>query len=142
MHTSSAMFPIREIPLTPFMLCMTAVTILVTLAQRRVHVQGGPKKLGHGLMTIILSNRNRLKKFTGKFLGKFVVKWILILPLHLEYAATLPCNLSLTACFADIYILQGCVATYSRCGGSFNIHLTANLPGNLPAKEILKSVKI
>ena len=26
------------------------------------HVQGGPKKLGRGLMTIILSNLNRLTK--------------------------------------------------------------------------------
>jgi len=40
-------------------------------------------------MTIILSNLNRLKKFTGKFLGKFVVKWILKLLLHLAYVATL-----------------------------------------------------
>ena len=136
MHTSSIMFPIREIPLTSFMLCMTAVTILVTLAQRRVYVQGGPKKLGHGIMTIILSNHNRLKKFTGKFLGKFVVKWILILPLHLEYVATLPCNLSLMACFVDTNVSQGSVATYARCGGIFNIHVTTNLSRNLPVKKI------
>jgi len=32
------------------------------------------------------------------------------------------------ACFADINVLQGSVATRERCGGSFNIHLTANLP--------------
>jgi len=34
-------------------------------------------------MTIILTNLNRLKKFTRKFLGKFVVKWILKLAPHL-----------------------------------------------------------
>ena len=34
-----------------------------------------------------------------------------------------------------------CAATYARCGGIFNTHLTANLPGNLPVKKNLKSVK-
>ena len=33
--------------------------------------------------------------------------------------------------------LQRSVATYTRCGGMFNMRLTANLPGNLPAKKIL-----
>jgi len=42
-------------------------------------------------MTIILSNLNRLKKFfTGRFFRKFVVKWILKIPPHLAYVATLP----------------------------------------------------
>ena len=45
------------------------------------------------------------------------------------------------ACFADINVSQGSVATYSRCGGIFNIHLTANLSRNLPVKKNLKSVK-
>jgi len=36
------------------------------------------------------------------------------------------------ACFADINVSQGSVATYARCSGIFNIHLTANLPSNLP----------
>ena len=50
----------------------------------------GQKKWAHRLMTIILSNLNRLKKiFTGRFLGKFAVKWILKIPPHLAYAATL-----------------------------------------------------
>ena len=40
------------------------------------------------------------------------------------------------ACFADINVLQGSVTTYAKCGGIFNIHLTANLPGNLPVKKI------
>ena len=46
------------------------------------------------------------------------------------------------ACFADINVLQGNVATYARCVGIFNTHLTANLPRNLPVKKIRKSVKI
>jgi len=59
----------------------------------------------------------------------------------MKYAATLPCNLSLMACFADINVSQGSVAAYAGCGGICNIHLTANLPRNLPA-NFLKSVKI
>jgi len=42
----------------------------------------------------------------------------------------------------DIIVSQGSVAAYARCGGLFNIHLTANLPSNLPMKKNLKSVKI
>jgi len=45
-------------------------------------------------------------------------------------------------CFADINVSQGSVATYGRCGGTFNIHLTANLSSNLPVKKLFKSVKI
>ena len=57
-------------------------------------------------------------------------------------AATLPCNLSLMACFADINIFQGSVATYPRRGGIFNMHLTTNLPRNLSVKKNRKLVKI
>jgi len=38
-----------------------------------------------------------LKKFTGKFLGKFVAKRILKLPPHLEYVATLLCEILMSA---------------------------------------------
>jgi len=34
------------------------------------------------------------------------------------------------ACFADVNVSQGSVATYARCGGIFAIHLTAKLPVN------------
>jgi len=34
------------------------------------------------------------------------------------------------ACFADINVSQGRVATYARCGGSFDIHLTTNSTRN------------
>jgi len=45
-------------------------------------------------------------------------------------------------CFADINVSQGSVATYAVCSGIFNIHLTTNLPRNLPVKEFFQSVKI
>jgi len=32
----------------------------------------------------------------------------------------------------DNNVSQGSLATHARCGGIFNLHLTANLPGNLP----------
>ena len=43
-------------------------------------------------MTIILSNLNRLKKFTVTFLSTFAIKWILKIPPHVAYVATLPCE--------------------------------------------------
>ena len=52
-----------------------------------------------------------------------------------KYVATLPCNLSLMACFADINVSQGSVATYARCGGTFNIRLGTNLLRNLSARK-------
>jgi len=48
--------------------------------------------------------------------------WLLTTPLYLRYVATLPCNLSLMACFAVINVPQGSVATYARCGVIFSIH--------------------
>jgi len=65
----------------------------------------------------------------------------IISPPHLKYVATLPCNISSMDCFADVNVAQGNVATYARCGGIFNMDLTANLPRNLPIKNC-KSVKI
>jgi len=44
------------------------------------------------------------------------------------------------AYFNDIIVLQGSVATYARCSGIFNIHLTANLPGNLSVKLFFKNL--
>jgi len=45
------------------------------------------------------------------------------------------------ACFSNINVQRGSVATYERCDGIFNFHLTANFPRNLPVKKF-KSVKI
>jgi len=43
------------------------------------------------------------------------------------------------ACFGDINVSQGSAATYARCGGTFNTHLTANLPRYLPVIFLNKS---
>ena len=45
-------------------------------------------------------------------------------------------------CFAVINVSQSNVATYARCGGIFDIYLTANLPGNCRVKTFGKSVNI
>jgi len=37
--------------------------------------------------------------------------------------------------------LQGSVATYVRCGGIFNIRLTANLERSRPAKKIANRLR-
>jgi len=90
-------------------------------------IQPWPKKRGHRLMTIILSNLNRLKKFTGRFLGKFAVKWILKIPSHLAYVATLPCETLLSAKQALNDKLQGSVAAYLRCSGVVNNQIRKDL---------------
>jgi len=41
------------------------------------------------------------------------------------------------ACFADIIVSQGSVATCARCGGIFDIRCTAILPRNLPVIKFL-----
>jgi len=63
-------------------------------------------------------------KFVGtrRLSNKSFLIWLLTTPSHLKYVATLPCNLSLSACFADINASQGSVATYARCGGIFSTH--------------------
>ena len=70
-------------------------------------------------MTIILSNFNRLKRFTGRFLGKFVAKWMSKIPPHLAFA-TLPCETLMSAKHVINDKLQGSVATYWRPSGVVN----------------------
>jgi len=53
-------------------------------------------------------------------------------PTTLAYVAALPCETLMSAKHVINDKLQGSVATYLRCGGIFNIHLTTNLPRNLP----------
>ena len=55
--------------------------------------------------------------FTDRLNNKPFLIWFLTTSPHLKYVATLPCNLSLMACFADINVSQGSVATYARCDG-------------------------
>jgi len=45
------------------------------------------------------------------------VKWILKIPLHLVYVATIPCETFVSAKLAISDKLQGSVATYLKCGG-------------------------
>jgi len=76
---------------------------------------------------------DRFKKSAERLSSKPFLIWLLTTPPHLQYVATatLPCNLSSVARFADINVSQGSVATFARCDEIFNIHLTSNLPGNL-----------
>jgi len=75
--------------------------------------------------------------FTHRLSNKPFLIWLLTTPPHLKCAATLPCNLSLMVCCADIDVSQGSVTTYARCGGIFSIRLTANLPRNLSVNFFL-----
>ena len=85
----------------------------------------------HETTTLLVVTFHRFKKnFTRTFSNKPLLIWLLTTPPRLKYVATLPCNLSLMACFADRNALQGSVATYARYDGIFNIHLTANLLRN------------
>ena len=84
---------------------------------------------------------NILIFLTLRLSNKPYLIWLLTTPPHLKYAATLPCNLSLLACFADINVSQGSVATYAMCGRIFSMHLIANLPGNLTVKKIVNRLR-
>jgi len=88
------------------------------------------------ILFVTVPNIHRFKKnFTHTLSNKLFLIWLLRTVPHLKYVATLPCNLSLMACFADNNVSQGSVATYARCGGIFNIRLTANLLRNLRVKK-------
>jgi len=82
----------------------------------------------HGLACNFAKCSPILNFFTRTLSSKPFLIWLLTPP-HLKYAATLPCNFSLMACFADITVSQNSVATYTKCGGICNIHLTANYQG-------------
>jgi len=98
-----------------------AQTSTTTIFGVRKIIQGGPKQRGHRLIAIILSNLNRLKNFfTGRFRSKFAVKWISLIPLHLAYVATLPCETLTSANQAINYKLQGSVTKLLRCGEDVN----------------------
>jgi len=62
----------------------------------------------------------RKKILSGRFLGKFAFKWILKIPPHLAYVATLPCYTLMSAKEALNDRLQGSVAAYLKCGGVVN----------------------
>jgi len=107
-------------------------------ANQVLHVQGGPKKWGHRLMITILSNLNRfLQNFTERVLRKFAIKWILKIPSHLAYVATLPCETSMSAKQAINDKLQGSVATYWRCGWVVNNQIRKGLLLSLSVKFLI-----
>ena len=96
----------------------------------------------HETVTFFAKYSTILKNvFTHRLINKLFLIWLFTTLPHLKYVATLPCNLSLIPCFADINVSQGSVATYARCGQIFDIHLTANVPWSLPVNFFLKSVK-
>ena len=92
-------------------------------------------------LLVTLPNIHQFKKFFSLSNKPFFI-WLLTIPPHLKHTATLTCHLSLMVCFADINVSQSSVATYARCDVIFNMHLTANFPGNLSVKKFCKSVKI
>jgi len=79
--------------------------------------------------------------FTHRLSNKPFLIWLLTTPPYLKYAATLPCNLSLLACFADISVSQGSVATYARRGRTFSMRLIANLLRKLAAKNLVNRLR-
>ena len=99
---------------------------IYTVSKKTRH-QTLAKKVAHRLMTIILSNLNRLKNFTKRFPCKFVVKWVFKIPPFLVYVATLPCETLMSAKQATIDKLQGSVATYLRCNGVVNNQIKKGL---------------
>jgi len=62
--------------------------------------------------------------------------WGLTTPPHLKHVATLPCNLSLIACFLTLMFRKVVWQRMHGIGGILNDHLTANLSGNLPVKKL------
>jgi len=72
--------------------------------------------------------------FTGRLSNKPFLMVIHNLP-HFKYVATLPCNLSLIACFLTL-IFHKVVWQHVRCCGIFNNHFIANLLENQPEKEL------
>jgi len=93
-------------------------------------------------MTIILSNLNRFKKITRRFLSKYAVKWILKIPPHLAYVGTLPCETLTSAKQTVNDKLQGSAAVYLSCGEVVNSQIKKGLLLSVRVKKILKSVNI
>jgi len=91
------------------------------------------KLLARTWLLVTLPDIHRFKK-------PFII-WLSTTQPHLKYIATLHWKLSIMACFADIDVSQGSVATYARCDGIFNIHLTANLPKKFQWKKYFNRLR-
>ena len=107
--------------------CLTEITDL--MIDKKKYLESGPKKRGHRLITIILSNLNKFTNFffTGRFLSKFSVKWILNIPSHLACVATLPRETWMSEKQAINDKLQGSAVTYWRYAGDVNNQIKKGL---------------
>jgi len=83
-------------------------------------------------LLVTLPNTHPLIFFTLRLSNKPFLIWLLTTTPYLKYAATLPCNLSLRACFLTLMFSQGSAATYTMSGDVFNDLFTASLLRNLP----------
>jgi len=89
-------------------------------------------------MTTILSNLNRFTAFFHwRFTSEFAVKWILNIPPHLAYVATLPCETLMSAKQAINDKLQSSVATYLRYGGVVDNQINKGLLLSVRVKMFL-----
>jgi len=106
------------------------------------YLQGGPKTIPQ-THVLILSNLNRFSKFFAKTIfSKFAVKYLLKIPLK----SALCCQVCHTTLWNNNVTkqanrLQGCVATFLKCGGVVNNQINKGLLLSLPVKKI-KSVNI
>ena len=74
-------------------------------------------------LLVTLPNINKFKKITQSLSSNPFLIWLLTTPPHLKYVATLPCNLSLMACFADINVSQSSVATIMQGAMGFLVSI-------------------
>jgi len=95
------------------------------------------KKCTFLLVTLPYIHRLKNENFTDRLSNKPLLIWLLTIPPHLKYVATLPCNLLIIAFY--ITVPQGSVASYARYGGIFNSHFTANLLQNTSEKFLKNS---
>jgi len=73
-------------------------------------------------MLVTLPNIHLLIFFTHTLSNAFLI-WLLTTPPHLKYVDTLPCNLSLMACFADISVSQDSVQQHTQGAVKFLISI-------------------
>ena len=80
--------------------------------------------------------------FADRLINKPFLIWLLTSPPHLKYVATLPCNLSLVACFLALLFYKEVWEYMQGVVGPIITTLLLNLLENIPVKEFWKSVKI
>jgi len=91
-------------------------------------------------LLVTLPDTHRFKKkFTHTLSNKLFLICLLTTTPHLKYVATLPCNLSLVAYFADINVSHGSVASYARCGGIYPFNCKSTKKSSSELKTSVKS---